>query len=79
LTDFTEKIDRNFTHLLSEQLILSNLFKISLISEISGSHLPFWDEKLRSLLQGGDFDELVRRVRLVDGARANADARDAAA
>jgi hypothetical protein len=41
LTDFTERIDRDFTHLLSEQLILSNLFQISLISEISGPHLPF--------------------------------------
>jgi hypothetical protein len=40
LTDFTERIDRNFIHLFSEQLILSNLFKIRLICEISGYHLP---------------------------------------
>jgi hypothetical protein len=41
LPDFTERIRGNFTHLSSEQIFLSNFFKISSISEISGSHLPF--------------------------------------
>jgi hypothetical protein len=41
LTDFTERIGGNFIHLPSEQTILSNLLKISSISEISGSNLPF--------------------------------------
>ncbi len=36
--DFTERIDRNFIHLLGESSLLFNLFKISVISEISGSY-----------------------------------------
>ncbi len=40
-TDFTERIDRNFTHFEGELTFLSNLFQISVISEISGYHLPF--------------------------------------
>jgi hypothetical protein len=35
-TDFTERMMGRFTQLLSKQVILSNLFTISLISEISG-------------------------------------------
>ena len=35
LTDLTERIGGDFTHLLGEQIFLSNLFKIS------GSYLPF--------------------------------------
>jgi hypothetical protein len=45
LTDFTERIGGNFIHLSSEQIILFNLFKISSISEISGSNLPFQDHR----------------------------------
>jgi hypothetical protein len=42
LTDFTERIGGDFTLLLSEQVSLCNLFKISSISEISGPIFLSW-------------------------------------
>jgi hypothetical protein len=39
-TDFTERKSRIFTNPLAERVLSSNFYKISSISEISGSDLP---------------------------------------
>jgi hypothetical protein len=40
-TDVAKGFGGRVTHFLSAQIIGSNLFKISLVSEISGCQLPF--------------------------------------
>jgi hypothetical protein len=45
--DFTEGVGRNIPHLLGKRALISNFFRISLISEISGSHLPVLDDTFR--------------------------------
>ena len=54
LTDFTERIGRDFIHLVSEYALLSNLFKIS---SISGSYLPAGNQPkdLATSSQSDDF------------------------